>query len=518
MRSLFLSLRNVVLIPYGQVARSALSSSTSISSSAISTSTAAASIGSSRSTTTSAPAPTKTSTCSFPPEQWFDQLINHSAASDHSNFAQRVQVNNTFYKPGGPLFMFQGDDSSISCQELFEFGRRAPEFGAALMTIEHRYFGKSLPYGNSTYNTTENMRFLTLDNVISDTITVVDWWRANVTESKNAPVIVFGGSYSATLATILRINHPSTFFGAVASAGPVRGFLPVTNDPDRFNRFDLVSQYWMDHAPDAAAKVKEGFEQLQEMVDAGKSAEIAGSIAACNPPNKEERDDFLRGMASLFGLMLEANMQYVGPTFNITGFPWDVVANRTLAASSPLAAVNETINTYCHVEIAKNGCFDWTTLCAESIGAQAFPWAYLRCSYLNFDTGDAAPGTIFAATNPYESKAYCQQTFNLTPPTRTELFAKYHFDEATIRNTTRVSYSQGGVDPVRGLAPDQSWFEVAPTDPNAPRYVYADYATHTQDLLSSLIPGNDDPSLLRVRDQEKNIIKGWLRALNGTGY
>ncbi|KAJ7693148.1 hypothetical protein B0H17DRAFT_1132622 [Mycena rosella] len=51
-------------------------------------------------------------------------------------------------------------------------------------------------------------------------------------------------------------------------------------------------------------------------------------------------------------------------------------------------------------------------------------------------------------------------------------------------------------------APDQSWFEVAPTDPNAPRYVYADYATHAQDLLTSLIPGNYDPSLLRVRAPE----------------
>ncbi|KAF8198825.1 serine carboxypeptidase S28-domain-containing protein [Mycena galopus ATCC 62051] len=442
--------------------------------------------------TASAPATTQTSTCSFPPEQSFPQLINHSATSDKSTFSQRVQVNTTFYNPGGPLFIFQGDESSsMACAERFEFASWAPEFGAALMVIEHRYFGKSQPFENDSY-TTENLRFLTLDNVMSDTLAVVEWWRTNVTNAtgKNSPVIVFGSSYSGSLATFLRINHPETFFGAVTSAGPVRAFFPVTNDPDRFAVLDA----------DAAVKVREGFKELQDMMDAGNSTQIAQTIAVCNPPQKEDRDAFL--------------------LLHITGFvfPFDVIANRTLAAPSALAAVNETINAFCFPVIAANGCFDWTLECSDSIGAQATPWDYLRCSYFNFDQGEAGPEMIFASTATYNSTLYCQQTYNITPPTRTELFAKYHFDEDTIRNTTRVIYSQGGVGPVRGLAPDESWFDLAPTDPNAPRYVYADYATHTQDLLSSLGPGNQDPSLLRVRDQEKNIIKGRLTAANLTCF
>jgi hypothetical protein len=63
--------------------------------------------------------------------------------------------------------------------------------------------------------------------------------------------------------------------------------------------------------------------------------------------------------------------------------------------------------------------------------------------------------------------------------------------------------------------------------------LYADYAAHTQDLISSVIPGNDDLSLVRVsvsdasaaasdslqvREQTKNIIKGWLKASSGTSY
>jgi hypothetical protein len=80
-------------------------------------------------------------------------------------------------------------------QEDFEFTRWAPELGAALMVIEHRYFGKSQPFGNDSY-TNENMRFLTLDNVMTDAVAVVDWWRTNLTNGtgKDSPVVVFGGN------------------------------------------------------------------------------------------------------------------------------------------------------------------------------------------------------------------------------------------------------------------------------------------------------------------------------------
>ncbi|KAK6977187.1 peptidase S28 [Favolaschia claudopus] len=381
---------------------------------------------------------TTAATCSSPPEQIFHQLIDHSDASEGSTFGQRVQVNTTFYKAGGPLFILQGDESTdMTCSEFMEFSQWAPEFNAATMVIEHRYFGQSRPFGNNSY-TNDNMRFLTLDNVMSDTVAVVNWWRNNLADGagKDAPVIVFGGSYAGSIATILRINYPQTFFGALASAPPLRTFLPVTDDPDRFNRYNLVTQFWMDHAPEAAAKVRAGFQELEDILDAGSYTEIPSIFAVCTTPKEEDRDEFLRSLAAIYSLVLQANTAYLGPLFNLTGFPFDAIASRTLAASSPLAA----------------------------------------CSYMNYDYGDVAPGSMFGPTVPYDSTEYCQKTFGITPPTKEELFAKYHFDEATIRQTTRVIYSQGG-----------------------------------SDLILSF-PGNDDPSLLRMRDQEKNIIKGWLKA------
>jgi hypothetical protein len=58
--------------------------------------------------------------------------------------------------------------------------------------------------------------------------------------------------------------------------------------------------------------------------------------------------------------------------------PFDVIANRTLGAPSPLAAVNQTVNAFCRQLIAADGCFDWTLQCGAALGAQDLPFQYLK--------------------------------------------------------------------------------------------------------------------------------------------
>ncbi|KAJ7687331.1 hypothetical protein B0H14DRAFT_3176649 [Mycena olivaceomarginata] len=99
--------------------------------------------------TTSASVPTsstpaKASTCSFPPEQLFDQLIDHNAVSDKATFSHLAvlcsycKVMNLLkcYAQWVPWFSAFSFRLLTKRQEQFEFARRAPEFGAALMVIE----------------------------------------------------------------------------------------------------------------------------------------------------------------------------------------------------------------------------------------------------------------------------------------------------------------------------------------------------------------------------------------------
>lgn len=60
------------------------------------------------------------------------------------------------------------------------------------MQIEHRYFGDSLPFGPINSTLTYNWDYLTLNNVMMDSVEFVQFIKKNSTFT-NAKTIVFGG-------------------------------------------------------------------------------------------------------------------------------------------------------------------------------------------------------------------------------------------------------------------------------------------------------------------------------------
>ena len=56
----------------------------------------------------------------------------------------------------------------------------AKELGGLTATLEHRYFGQSLPFGNASY-TQDNFKYLTLENVMQDAVNFFGFIKSNVT-------------------------------------------------------------------------------------------------------------------------------------------------------------------------------------------------------------------------------------------------------------------------------------------------------------------------------------------------
>lgn len=83
----------------------------------------------------------------------------------------------------------------------------APEFGASLIFAEHRYYGKSLPYGNKSYTDPQHVGYLTSQQALADYVDLIQYLRS-APESKQSPVIVFGGSYGGMLSAWIRIKYP----------------------------------------------------------------------------------------------------------------------------------------------------------------------------------------------------------------------------------------------------------------------------------------------------------------------
>ena len=77
----------------------------------------------------------------------------------------------------------------------------AQKFGAYVIFIEHRYYGKSV------WSDTPDLSYLTAEQALADYAEVLAWLRLQL-GVPNAPIIAMGGSYGAMLAAWFRIKYP----------------------------------------------------------------------------------------------------------------------------------------------------------------------------------------------------------------------------------------------------------------------------------------------------------------------
>ncbi|GMT26257.1 hypothetical protein PFISCL1PPCAC_17554, partial [Pristionchus fissidentatus] len=94
----------------------------------------------------------------------------------------------------------------------------AEKFAANLYALEHRYYGQSRPFGDTSI---ENLKFLSSRQAIEDIAYFIKTLNANSANPADQKWIVVGGSYAGNLAAWARLKHPELIVGAVASSAPL---------------------------------------------------------------------------------------------------------------------------------------------------------------------------------------------------------------------------------------------------------------------------------------------------------
>lgn len=121
------------------------------------------------------------------------QKLDHGNASSTATFQQRFQVVTDYFKPGGPLLFHQGAEGVMTAVENTLFYEWAEELEAIVVSIEHRFFGASLP--KQFDGSPSSFAPLTLENVLDDAIVVANFVKKNATGAANSKVILQGGVY-----------------------------------------------------------------------------------------------------------------------------------------------------------------------------------------------------------------------------------------------------------------------------------------------------------------------------------
>ncbi|XP_066919174.1 lysosomal Pro-X carboxypeptidase-like [Clytia hemisphaerica] len=169
-------------------------------------------------------------------EMWYAQTLDHfNFLTTDRQFSQRYLVSDTYYKPGGPVFFYTGNEGDIAwfCNNTGFMWDIAPEFNALLVFAEHRYYGKSLPFGKDSYKDAVHLGYLSSEQALADFATLITHIRKTMPSVANSPFISFGGSYGGMLAAWFRMKYPASVAGAISASAPILAF-PEMNDCELF--------------------------------------------------------------------------------------------------------------------------------------------------------------------------------------------------------------------------------------------------------------------------------------------
>ncbi|CAO1439472.1 unnamed protein product [Diamesa hyperborea] len=240
----------------------------------------------------------------------FPALIDHFSYVDNRTFQLRYLINDTYLSDeNSPILFYTGNEGDI---ELFAANtgfmwKLAPSLNAILVFAEHRYYGKSMPFGADSYKSAAQLGYLTSEQALSDYADLLQFLNPN----QKRPVITFGGSYGGMLSAWFRMKYPHLVAGAIASSAPILQF-PGVVPCDIFNRI-LTSVYKTAlKKPDCATNIQKLWPILQNYSSTDEGRKVLNQkFKFCVGLNKtEDIDQFFDYLQDVFGNLAMANYPY----------------------------------------------------------------------------------------------------------------------------------------------------------------------------------------------------------------
>lgn len=157
----------------------------------------------------------------------YTQLVDHFNGSSNATFQQRYFTHQCgTLSPKSPVFLYISGEAALGgIPNDWVTNGYCEEFDAMLVTLEHRYYGSSLPMGSSAPFTVQNLKLLSVEQALADLARFVSWF------AQGRPVVTFGCSYAGAMSAWFRVRYPNVTIGAISSSGVVNPILD-------FHQFD----------------------------------------------------------------------------------------------------------------------------------------------------------------------------------------------------------------------------------------------------------------------------------------
>ncbi|KAI1385661.1 serine carboxypeptidase S28-domain-containing protein [Hypoxylon trugodes] len=447
---------------------------------------------------------------------FFPQKLYHTGnSSSNKTFLQQYQLITDFYRPGGPILFYQGaETAAFICAEQISIFDFAKTLGALVVSIEHRYFGISIPYGlkweENPVWPTESLDPLTIENVSLDTISLLRWVKKTVPGAEDSKAILFGGSYAGFL-TVHNKNTYSDFFGALASSPPIIGQVSDPNDPLINGIGNQASSIYGQLSAEGAFRIQKSFDGVRRRIAQNDISDMKEKYNLCTAPRTLANATYvLEGFLNAFSFIAEFNWPpaVFDPSITIA-YPAEAAINEIAALEAPFED-SEPIRIGVKYWGQANGakCLDWETTIR---GDGSVPYSWIRCHYLKHPDAFTSEGSIFGYLPPDKSAknaldARCQSDFSIDATDGGLAHQqKLKTSLEDVVNGQRLVVSTGEYDSATGAtfprwAPGPAFNDTKP--------FFVSRAAHIADLLRET--KFDREGVKDARRAELEVIKGWL--------
>ncbi|TYG59997.1 hypothetical protein ES288_D07G031800v1 [Gossypium darwinii] len=418
---------------------------------------------------------------------YFPQTLDHFTFQPKSSklFYQKYLINSDYWRKGAPIFVYTGNEGNI---EWFAANTGfmldiAPKFKALLVFIEHRFYGKSMPFGKDSYQSAKTLGYLNSQQALADFAVLITSLKQNLS-SEASPVVVFGGSYGGMLAAWFRLKYPHIAIGALASSAPILQFdklIPWSSF------YDAVSQDFKDVSLNCYQVIKGSWAELEAMSTQKQAlAELSKTFRTCKSLHSTASARDWLWTAFVYTAMVNypTKADFMKP---LPAYPVQKIIDKILSGATKLSRAFAAASLYYNYSRSEN-CFKIEHE-VDGHGLHGWDWQESMFPPSGFD---------------YEEFAeQCQMKYGVSPRPHwiTTEFGGERIQKVLKRFGSNIIFSNGMQDPWSrgGVLKNISSSIIA---------LVTEKGAHHVDFRSAT---KKDPKwLIQLRKQEVEIIQKWL--------